>query len=116
VLVPLKLEKDQATRDCLENARRIKNAGYEFQSAICYYDGVKGNYETVVWFTRGSEPMVKWIFRGFSAGYSGEGPRGLIEFCQIFGLPVKAEMVLSHDQMTESGLLDGNGFNLSKLF
>jgi len=114
-MVPIKFKPEGSTMNSLANARAIQEAGYEFQSGTTYYDNVKGNYDTVVWFTRGSE-TAKWIFKGFSAGYNGEGPRGLVEFGTIFGIPIKDEVVRDREYLTSRNFLDGTGVNLGEYY
>ena len=115
-MVPVKLVPEGGTDNSLKNARAIQEAGYEFQSGITYYDSEKGNWETMVWFKRGDESPVSWSFKGFSAGYSGQGPRGLIEFGKIFNVPIKEEIVMDREYLTSRNFLDGTGVNLAEYY
>jgi hypothetical protein len=115
-MVPVKLMSEGGTDNSLKNAKAIQEAGYEFQSGITYYDSEKANWDTVVWFKRGNESPVSWTFKGFSAGYSGQGPRGLIEFGKIFNVPIKEEIVMDGEYLTSRIFLDGSGVNLAEYY
>ena len=97
-LVPLRFKPEGSTMNSLANARMIKDAGYIVSgSPIFLYDTVHGNYELEVFFARG-DGVVSWTFTGFSAFYSGEGPRGLIEFGKIFDWNLKPNLVASRPE------------------
>jgi hypothetical protein len=85
VVKTLPLVREGATRDSLENARRILDAGYILRGGTFTFDSNLANWSTKAqfeWSVDGS--TVEHDFLGFSYGYSGEGPRGLIEFLKMF--------------------------------
>ena len=85
VIRPLQLKKDGATRDSLENARRIKDAGYDLLGGTFQYDRGKAEWTTKAYFKRAVDgSKASHVFKGFSFGYGGQGPRGMIEFLDIF--------------------------------
>ena len=91
----LKLKKEPGgTQVSLDNARAILNAGYGIEIATFTFDRVRADYRTDVMFWRDDETVWHTFF-GFSAGYGGEGPRGMIEFLRMFGNAVDPEKVMS---------------------
>lgn len=58
---------------------------------------VDGEYETVAYYADGS----KFIFTGFSWGYSGEGPFGLTNWCYSNGVPLDAQQIFALDRRFE---------------
>ena len=82
------------TRFSLANARMILEAGYQFVRAIIKYDNIRGDWWVDAFFQRDGE-VASHEFGGFSFGYSGEGPRGLIEFSEMFGIGLNAGKITS---------------------
>ena len=115
-MVPVKLVPEGGTESSLKNARAIKDAGYEFQSGTTYFDDQNASYQLDVVFARGNEAPVTWSFKGFSAGYSGQGPRGLIEFGKIFEIPIKEEIVMDKEYLNSMHMLDGHGVNFAEYY
>lgn len=101
------------TRFSLENARMILEAGYLFERGIMQYDNVKGEWQVIVFFKRDDE-MGSFGFRGFSFGYSGEGPRGLVEFSRMFGIGLNANKITSPEY--KSSLPPTGTMNLVEMF
>lgn len=86
---PLKLKSEGSTRVSLENAKAILDAGYSIRSAFFV-----GQRLLEVEFFRDEEEA--WhTFKGFTVGYNGEGPRGMIEFFEMFGKWVDPDKVKS---------------------
>jgi len=82
---PLKLLKeDGTTGTSLANADGIKSAGYWLLEAIMVYDSKKADYQLICTFQR-DEDKEAFTFKGFSFGYGGEGPNGLIDMLKTFG-------------------------------
>jgi len=105
IMRPLQLKTEGATRASIANARLIKGAGYEIADDPVYeYDKTGVNWDLEVDFVRPSDGhRATHNFDGFSWGYSGEGPRGLIEFSDIFGLGLDKDKILGKK---ETGLPD----------
>jgi hypothetical protein len=93
IMKPIKLKPEGATRNSLENARMISIAGYSYRSGMFQFHPQHGGYETTVIFWRGDE-TASHTFKGFSIGYGGEGPHGLVEFGTIFGIGFDDEKIL----------------------
>jgi len=111
VVKMLQLKREGATRDSLENARRIKEAGYLLVDGTFTYDS-----KHIEWIT---EARFRWVvdgstethtFNGFSFGYHGEGPRGLQEFLKMFGWHPNDDKIFSNTFGSESGRVDLRAF------
>lgn len=86
VIKVLQLKKEGATRDSLENARRIEAAGYNLLSGTFEFDANHIKWETTAHFRRASDgSKATYVFKGFSIGYGGEGPSGMRDFLSLFG-------------------------------
>lgn len=96
VMKVLQLKREGATKDSIENARLIADAGYEVLSTEFTFDQQRADHDLEVQFYRRSDGhTATWVFKGFYFGYGGEGPRGLIEFSKIFGLGLNADKITS---------------------
>jgi len=85
VVKTLQLKREGATRDSLENARRILDAGYILKGGSFTFDSNRADWETWAQFRWSvDDSIVDYVFKGFSFGYSGEGPRGLETFLKMF--------------------------------
>lgn len=111
---PLKLESEGSTRSSLNNARAIADAGYSFEGATCSFNRQHADYFVTATFVRDNERQT-WLFKGLSAGYGGEGPRGLLEFGSIFGIRLDQDKVLNKDYLEKLELLDGKEFRIAQL-
>jgi len=110
----IKLKPDNgATRDSLENARRIKDAGYSLYGGTFFGDSNKANYELTVLFVR-DKSIEQHTFKGFSVGYTGEGPHGFLEFAEMFGLKLNKNKILGgyYIENDEKRLVNLNYFKL----
>ena len=107
IMKPIRFKPEHGTRNSLENARMIVDAGYRFVKGVYTYDTTRGGWELQAFFDRDGETAIH-TFNGFSFGYGGEGPHGLLEFGQIFGLGLKADKILVHDGagLPEKGTVD----------
>ena len=97
VLKPLPLKKEVATRDSMENARRLKGAGYDLINGDMKFDDDKAEWDVKAYFFRkadGSDGI--HFFKGFSFGYGGEGPHGLYDFLAMFGWNPKNDKIFTH--------------------
>lgn len=106
---PIRFKPEGSTINSLNNARFIRNAGYDYVKSTMVYDNVRGDWKVEAFFRRGNGPVVAHIFGGFSFGYGGEGPRGLLEFAEIFGFRLDSEKVTSHsykESMAPRGAVD----------
>jgi hypothetical protein len=92
IMKPIKFKPEGATRFSLENARMIAVAGYRYKSGIFQFHPQHGGYETSVIFERGGE-TASHTFKGFSFGYGGEGPSGLVEFGEMFYIGFDKEKI-----------------------
>jgi hypothetical protein len=111
---PIKFKPEGGvTRFSLENARMILEAGYLFERGIMQYDNVSGDWWVTAFFNRDGE-VASHKFGGFSFGYSGEGPRGLIEFSEMFGIGLNAGKITSPDY--RSSLPPRGAMNLVQMF
>jgi hypothetical protein len=111
IVKPLPLVREGATRDSLENARRILDAGYILRGGTFTFDSSRADWFTKAqfeWSVDGS--TVEHEFRGFSFGYSGEGPRGLAEFLKMFRWSPDPNKVSSNQFGMESGTVDLKAF------
>ena len=106
---PIKFKPEGGvTRFSLENARMILEAGYQFERGIMQYDNVNGDWWVTVFFNRDGE-VASHKFGGFSFGYSGEGPRGLIEFSKMFAIGLNSDKITSSDyrgSLPQHGVMD----------
>lgn len=78
------IKETGTTRVSLSNADKIKKAGYTLTFASMHYNAKKANYWLTCIFKRDGE-QEEFTFNGFSFGYAGEGPNGLIEMLAKFG-------------------------------
>lgn len=103
---PIKFKPDYGTANSLANARMIAEAGYSFVKATYTYDKNRADWKLTAFFDREGE-VASHVFRGFSFGYGGEGPNGMIEFGRIFGIELNRSVVLSPDSgLPEQGTVD----------
>lgn len=103
---PIKFKPDYGTANSLINARLIAEAGYRFVKATYTYDRNRADWKLTAFFERDGE-VASHVFRGFSFGYGGEGPRGMIEFGKIFGIHLNESVILSPDAgLPEEGVVD----------
>jgi len=95
VIKTLQLKREGATRDSIENARRILAAGYDLMSGIFEFNRNNAEWRTTAHFVRpGDRHKAVHVFRGFSFGYGGEGPHGMYDFLDMFGWgPSKAKIM-----------------------
>jgi hypothetical protein len=93
------------TRHSIDNAQMIRNAGFQFVQGICRYDKRKGDYYLDATFQRAGQ-RVAFTFSGFSWGYGGEGPHGLLEFGRIFGIHLDPRKVMGGADMPDAGKVD----------
>lgn len=112
VLRPVSLKREGATRDSLENARKIRDAGYELVNAALTFDKNMAHYETKAYFYRKSDGADGvHVFKGLSFGYSGEGSRGMMEFMKMFGMnPDKNKVLTSQAFPQETGRVNIKDF------
>ena len=104
ILRPLKLKSEGSTRISLENARTIRDAGYELKMATMTYSSTRAEWKLYVDFKRDDpKSTAEWVFTGVSFGYGGEGPRGLMELAEIFGIKLDPKKVFEHGVFPESG-------------
>jgi hypothetical protein len=111
VVKTLQLVQEGATRHSLENARRIENAGYILKGGTFRFDINMATWETNAefeWVVDGSR--ANYTFKGFSFGYSGEGPRGLEEFLTIFHWNPDREKIFSNQFGMEKGTVNLRDF------
>jgi hypothetical protein len=103
VIRKLRLKREPlGTRVSLENAQKILDAGYEYIDGEMEFDKNKAVWNTRVDFRRKVDKhRASHTFGGFSFGYGGEGPRGLIAFLKMFGVPHRAENITSLDYVPE---------------
>lgn len=105
VMRPIKFKPEAGTRSSLENAQMIADAGYQFVRATYDYDKTKAEWKLTAFFERGGE-VASHIFRGFSVGYGGEGPHGMLSFAKIFGIRLDPKKVLGEEGIPDKGLVD----------
>ena len=102
----LQLKKEAAvTRDSLENARRIKDAGYRFVKGRFIYNSSRADWWMSAIFKNEDGHMAEHEFLGFSIGYSGEGSRGMVELGDIVNLNFDASKILEHGVFPDKGTL-----------
>ena len=105
---PIRFKPEGSTMNSLANAKAIQEAGYKFVKGVYTYEGNMGDYFLAAFFERDDETAVH-TFRGFSFGYGGEGPHGMMEFGRIFGLGLKEDKVMSREykeSLPKSGTFD----------
>ena len=111
---PLRLKKEGSTRISLDNAQIIKDAGYELEGGHYKYSMSAANFQVVAYFRRRKpdDSVGSHTFEGFSTGYSGEGPRGMKAFGDIFGWNFddvkifgQGELFRRHSSRDSGGLL-----------
>lgn len=97
-VVPIKLKPEGATRFSLENAKIIADARYQLTSdaPMMTYDKNKAVYKLKAHFKRGNDTFAEHTFLGFSFGYGGEGPHGLMEFGRLFNFDLDQSKVLGN--------------------
>lgn len=87
------------TQTSLKNDRRLtKRLGSPIRIELHHSNGGEW-YRVVAMYESGD----RHEFTGFAWGYGGEGPRGLLEFCQRHNIPLTAQ---------EIGRLDNTGEGL----
>jgi hypothetical protein len=94
---PLRFKSEGSTMSALTNARMIADAGYSFAHGTVRYDDTFGGIQEMEAFFRRDDEVASRVFRGFNFGYGGEGPRGMIEFSQMFFIALDSKKILSHD-------------------
>jgi len=86
------------TRFSLENNRRLTKRLGRPVRVECHYDpNVAEWYRVKAFYDSGDAHE----FTGFAWGYQGEGPRGLLEFCQYNEIPLTAEEILQLNNNTK---------------
>lgn len=114
VLKPLKLVREGATRDSIMNARLLRYARYELVNGDMTYDNVAGSWEVKAYFFREIDHADGvHIFKGFSFGYGGEGPRGLHEFLKMFNWGADPKKIMSKSwdtSLPERGVINLKAF------
>ena len=114
VIKPMRLKSEGATRNSLEIARLIQAAGYEVISTVYTWDKNIATWNLEVLFERYSDHhQASHIFKGFSFGYGGEGPHGMIEFGKIFGLPLDESKVFGENDEFNARVGESNSGPLS---
>ena len=95
---PQLLNEGGVTRISLQNERRLgKRLGRPVRVELHYNpDGVEW-YQVKAMYDSGDSH----VFTGFSWGYSGEGPRGLLEFCQRNDIPLAMKDIVELDNSTK---------------
>lgn len=107
IIKPIKFKSEGSTANSLFNARMIKEAGYRYIKGNFTYDLNAGNWKLEAFFER-DDGVASHDFKGFSFNYGGEGPSGLVEFGNIFGLRFNKNKILVHGEsgLPESGTVD----------
>lgn len=114
-MTPIRLKPAFATAACLANALAIKDAGYQLYDGYLTYDTQRGEYHTTAFFVRGqgiAAEKAKCTFHGFSIGYGGEGPHGMMEFGKMFGWTFSQDGVFDRKHIDAR---DPGEINLSEL-
>lgn len=89
------------TEISLENARYLVGK-YGIPDRIrLHNDPKEGHVVTVTWPHQGLSDSLVWDFTGFSWGYSGEGPHGLVKFFDLCHLNISIQEVASMDAEKE---------------
>jgi len=102
VIKTLQLKKEGATRDSLENARRILAAGYDLLNGTFAFNRTHASWTTTAFFRRPSDgSKASHVFKGYSFGYGGEGPSGMYEFLDMFGWGPDKHKIMDHDAFDE---------------
>ena len=92
---PMRFKPEGSTMNALANARMIADAGYGFKHGTVHFEDERGGIQSMeVFFQRGDDIAVH-TFAGYNLGYSGEGPRGMVEFGKIFGLGLDPNKIFS---------------------
>ena len=94
---PIRFKPEGGTVNSLANAKAIREAGYEFVKATMIYDNVRGDWKLEAFFRRENDPVSVHVFGGLNFGYGGQGPRGLLEFGEIFGIVLDPNKVTSNE-------------------
>lgn len=69
------------------------------------------NIVTVTWPHQGLSDTLVWDFNGFSWGYSGQGPHGLVEFLNLCGINISIQEVASMEIEKEMVFTLDNSIN-----
>lgn len=99
----LKLVPEYGTRASLENARKLKNAGWGLEYAVLDFDTDQANYSTIATFSKDGQ-VFKHTFKGFSIGYGGEGPRGTLEFGKLFDVNLPEDDILTRNKVADNSI------------
>lgn len=87
---PRLLNEGGITQTSLKNNRRLtKRLGSPVRVELHYDPNGAEWYRAVAMYSNGD----KHTFTGFAWGYSGEGPRGLLEFCQYHDIPLTSQEI-----------------------
>ena len=88
-LVEIKLKKEGGvTRISLENLKNIlKDVGKESISKVTFHFNRSDDARLhIEWYDDKTDRAESWDFTGFSAGYGGEGPRGLVDALKMLDI------------------------------
>ena len=94
---PIRFKSEGSTMNALANAQAIAAAGYSFAHGTVRYDDYYGGVQEIEVFFKRDDDIASHVFKGFNFGYGGEGPRGMIEFGQMFFIALDSKKILSHD-------------------
>ena len=85
----IKIKAEGTTKTSLENLGKILSAGFSLERATLHFDKEKSecrlHTEWLMVTKDFHDVFFVHEFLGFNAGYGGEGPRGLAEFCKKVG-------------------------------
>ena len=117
VIRPLSLKKEpRGTNVSIENAEKIKAAGYSLIGGSVKYDLGSNVYcEVKADFYRDIDGSSgEWSFFGFFFGYGGQGPRGFKDFLDMFGWGGKDSKIFERGNflknLKESGTINLTSF------
>ena len=80
----LKLIPEQGVTDVsLKNLKKIQDSNFEIGKVVFYFD--KHPRLHTEWVNKDDDILV-WDFRGFNAGYGGEGPHGLLKALKMLDI------------------------------
>ena len=97
---PQLLKEGGVTQISLKNERRLsKRLGRPVRVELHYDPDSADFYQVKAMYDSGDSH----VFTGFAWGYSGEGPRGLLEFCQRNEIPLEMMGILQLNKLYKKG-------------
>lgn len=98
----MKIQEECGVTDISESNADFLIGKYGIPDRIRLHNHPENGYTvTVTWPHQGLADTLVWDFTGFSWGYGGTGPHGLVRFLNRCGIDISIQEVASMDQEKE---------------